>query len=366
MAKRIRPLRVGRGVRWTFEVSADVDPKSDGRAPRTARKRPPVKSTVKRAKPAVRRRAQPIAKDAPVPVTSSVEPTGRVPTAQVAAAAPMMSAPPMIGPTVSAPPMIRPATSAPPTMAPTAFAPENAAPAVSPSASGASQTTRLQWAVLVAAAVLVVAAVAYPRGPAAPEVPAADGSAAAALPAGRSAQAAQAIATDAVPATAASTMPAAAAIVAPVNEAPKKVLAPAVTKRAAGAKSSSPVVAAPVEQPKKEEPVAVVASVERPPAPVSASTAIVTSGLVTITGCLEISTDGDTFRLTDAEGADVPKARSWRSGFFKKRPAPVMLVDPPEHLGLKTSVGKRVSATGQLANRDLRISSLHVVGPSCN
>ena len=30
VAKRIRPLRVGRGVRWTFEVSADVDPKIDG------------------------------------------------------------------------------------------------------------------------------------------------------------------------------------------------------------------------------------------------------------------------------------------------------------------------------------------------
>jgi len=85
---------------------------------------------------------------------------------------------------------------------------------------------------------------------------------------------------------------------------------------------------------------------------------------VTITGCLEYA--HEMFRLKDTSGVDAAKSRSWKSGFFKKRPAPVMLVDPPEHLGLKTSVGKRVSATGQLANRDLRISSLHVVGPSCN
>ena len=43
--------------------------------------------------------------------------------------------------------------------------------------------------------------------------------------------------------------------------------------------------------------------------------------MVTITGCLEVSTSGDTFRLTDTEGVDAPKSRSWRSGFFKKRGA---------------------------------------------
>ena len=338
MAKRIRPLRVGRGVRWTFEVSADVDPKSDARATRTARKRPPAKSTVKRAKPAVRRRAQPIAKSASAPVTSSVEPTGPVPIAQVAAA-PMVTAPPIIAPPTIAPPMIPQAV----------FAPASDAAAVSASPAAAAHTTRLQWIVLVAAAVLVVAAVAYPRGPAAPDVPAGDGSLATASPAGPSARSAQAIAVDTVPAAGVNAAQAAAMVAPqPVSEAPKKPVVPAVTKRAAAAKSPAPIVAAPVEPPKKEEPVAVAAAVEPPPAPVSASTAIVTPGLVTITGCLEISTDGDTFRLTDAEGADVPKSRSWRSGFFKKRPAPVMLVDPPAHLGLKTSVGKRVSATGQL------------------
>ena len=88
--------------------------------------------------------------------------------------------------------------------------------------------------------------------------------------------------------------------------------------------------------------------------------------LVTITGCLEVSTDGDTFRLTNAEGVDAPKSRSWRTGFLKKRPAPVTLVEPPDRLALTTHVGRRVAATGQLASRELRVSSLRVVGPSCN
>ena len=87
---------------------------------------------------------------------------------------------------------------------------------------------------------------------------------------------------------------------------------------------------------------------------------------MTITGCLEVSTDGDTFRLADVEGGDAPKARSWRTGFLKKRPAPVMLVDPPDRAALTTNVGHRVAATGQLATRELKLHSLRVVGSSCN
>jgi hypothetical protein len=88
--------------------------------------------------------------------------------------------------------------------------------------------------------------------------------------------------------------------------------------------------------------------------------------LVTIVGCLEISTDGDTFRLNDVEGADAPKSRTWRSGFLKKRTAPVTLVEPPNRLTLTSNVGRRVAATGQLNSRDLKVSSLRVVGSSCN
>ena len=87
---------------------------------------------------------------------------------------------------------------------------------------------------------------------------------------------------------------------------------------------------------------------------------------VTVTGCLEVSTDGDTFRLNDVEGADAPKSRSWRTGFLKKRPAPVMLIEPPDGQALMTNVGRRVAATGQLTNRELKVNALRVVGSSCN
>jgi len=87
---------------------------------------------------------------------------------------------------------------------------------------------------------------------------------------------------------------------------------------------------------------------------------------VTITGCLEISTNEDEFRLTDTEGADAPKSRSWRTGFLKKRSAAVALVAPPDPQALRKQVGKRVAATGVLTSRDLKVTSTRVVGSSCN
>jgi hypothetical protein len=87
---------------------------------------------------------------------------------------------------------------------------------------------------------------------------------------------------------------------------------------------------------------------------------------VTIFGCLETTIEGDRFRLTDTAGADAPKARSWRSGFLKKRPAPVELLDLSDLQGLRKFVGHRVAATGLLTSRELRVRSLETAGPSCN
>src|SRR5262249_27369498 len=87
---------------------------------------------------------------------------------------------------------------------------------------------------------------------------------------------------------------------------------------------------------------------------------------VTITGCLETTLDEDRFRLTDTEGADVPKARSWRSAFLKKHLAPVELVELSDPSGLRKLVGHRVMATGLLSSRELRVRSLQLAGPSCN
>ena len=85
--------------------------------------------------------------------------------------------------------------------------------------------------------------------------------------------------------------------------------------------------------------------------------------LVTITGCLE--REDEAFWLKEASGADAPKSRSWRSGFLKKRPPSIKLVDATNALKLPGHVGRRVAATGTLMNRDLRASSLQRVAASC-
>ena len=103
-----------------------------------------------------------------------------------------------------------------------------------------------------------------------------------------------------------------------------------------------------------------------PPAPRLVSTVTQGATPVTITGCLEISVDQDAFRLTDTEGADAPRARSWRTGFLKKRSSPIALVEPVDRLALQTQVGRRVAATGLLTSHDLKVSALRVVSQSCN
>jgi hypothetical protein len=103
-----------------------------------------------------------------------------------------------------------------------------------------------------------------------------------------------------------------------------------------------------------------------PLAPESVSTGTSGTTPVTITGCLEISVDQSEFRLTDTQGVDAPRSRSWRTGFLKKGSAPVALVEPPARLALQTHVGRRVAATGLLTSHDLKVSALRDVGSSCN
>jgi hypothetical protein len=96
--------------------------------------------------------------------------------------------------------------------------------------------------------------------------------------------------------------------------------------------------------------------------PVTAQSTIVPN--VTVTGCVE--RDGDTFWLKDTEGADAPKSRSWRSGFLKKRPSRIELVDATNTLRLSSQVGRRIAATGVLTNREMRARSLRSASGSCN
>jgi hypothetical protein len=83
----------------------------------------------------------------------------------------------------------------------------------------------------------------------------------------------------------------------------------------------------------------------------------------TVTGCLERTDDG--FRLKDTEGENAPKSRSWKSGLLKKGAASISVIDPSRTLRLGNQVGRRVTVTGALANRELRAAAIHQVASSC-
>jgi hypothetical protein len=77
---------------------------------------------------------------------------------------------------------------------------------------------------------------------------------------------------------------------------------------------------------------------------------------VTIAGCLERT--GSAFRLKDTTGAGAPKSRSWKSGFLKKSSASIDLVESGSGLRLHDQVGRRVSMTGTLTDRQMRVQSV--------
>ena len=98
--------------------------------------------------------------------------------------------------------------------------------------------------------------------------------------------------------------------------------------------------------------------------PPNASATVMNAGAVTISGCLQA---GDaSFWLTDTSGADAPKARSWKSGFLKKRGESIQIVAAAKALQLSSYVAQRVTATGTLANRTMQARSLERVAGSCH
>ena len=85
---------------------------------------------------------------------------------------------------------------------------------------------------------------------------------------------------------------------------------------------------------------------------------------MTVTGCLE--GDGQRFQLKNTTGADVPKARSWKSGFLKKGSATLDVVDATSLLNLSSHVGQRVTISGAVADREMQARSLRRVASSCD
>ena len=98
--------------------------------------------------------------------------------------------------------------------------------------------------------------------------------------------------------------------------------------------------------------------------PSTPATAVENVASVTITGCLEH--DAEAFWLSDTTGVDTPTSRSWKSGFLKKRPSRIALVDTANALRLPSYVGQRVTASGTLVNREMKTRSLHRVSSSCS
>jgi hypothetical protein len=85
---------------------------------------------------------------------------------------------------------------------------------------------------------------------------------------------------------------------------------------------------------------------------------------ITVFGCLERS--NTTLRLTDTDGVDAPKARSWKTAFLKKGSASIEVVDPGNRLKLASHVGQRLSVTGTLADRQMQVRSIRRISASCD
>jgi hypothetical protein len=116
------------------------------------------------------------------------------------------------------------------------------------------------------------------------------------------------------------------------------------------------LVAAPASAPEPEK----TLSRPEPEAPVLEASA---EPPITISGCLERG--DETFVLKNTSGADAPKSRNWKTGFLKKRPATIELLDAGGALKLQRYVGQRVTATGTLTNHEMHPRSVTTSG-SCS
>jgi hypothetical protein len=77
----------------------------------------------------------------------------------------------------------------------------------------------------------------------------------------------------------------------------------------------------------------------------------------TIAGCLQ--RDDERFVLKDTSGADAPKSRSWKSGFLRKRSSSVEVTGDTR---LASYVGRRIETSGVLADGEMRVRSVRVLG----
>jgi hypothetical protein len=135
---------------------------------------------------------------------------------------------------------------------------------------------------------------------------------------------------------------------------PEGAPAPAMTSKVVAPADDAPVAKAPLSK-----------HVDgKGSAPKNASATAVVASAVTITGCLE--QDNDAFKLKDTEGEEAPTSRSWKSGFLKKRPATITVLDTSHRWKLEKHVGERISVTGSLVDREMQVKTLSRVTTSCS
>jgi hypothetical protein len=144
----------------------------------------------------------------------------------------------------------------------------------------------------------------------------------------------------------------------PAAQTDERPAAPAEEPRPAPRESAGPPALARNQPPpapgaraEESEPVAGITTGPMPP-------------VVTFTGCLARS--DKEFRLQDATGVNAPKSRSWKSGFLAKRPASLSIVSASRELPLSKHVGERVTVSGTLIDRELRVRTLRRVSSSCD
>jgi hypothetical protein len=87
---------------------------------------------------------------------------------------------------------------------------------------------------------------------------------------------------------------------------------------------------------------------------------------VTLTGCVR-GVERNSFVLTRVEGSDAPRARGWKTAYLLKRRSNVEVVAGVPSIRLRDHVGRRVSVTGTLEQKDgaqIRARSVKVLS-SC-
>jgi hypothetical protein len=87
--------------------------------------------------------------------------------------------------------------------------------------------------------------------------------------------------------------------------------------------------------------------------------------MTTLTGCLKM--DGKEYQLTNVEGSQVEKNRSWKTGFITKSSKNVQVIGASSNVKLKDQVGRKVSIVGTKdGETHLKASSVKRVAASCS